>query len=91
MSRLSSSSDIAIGSPIAGRGHKSLDTVIGMFVNTLVLRTEVNAAESFAAFLARVRDVDLSAFAHSGVPFERLVEVLNPAVLRRATPSFKLC
>ncbi|MBH5143900.1 amino acid adenylation domain-containing protein, partial [Rhodococcus erythropolis] len=79
MSRLSGSSDIAIGSPIAGRGHKSLDTVIGMFVNTLVLRTEVNAAESFAAFLTRVRDVDLSAFAHSGVPFERLVEVLNPA------------
>ncbi|WP_280264916.1 non-ribosomal peptide synthetase [Nocardia wallacei] len=78
LARLSGMSDIAVGTPIAGRGERELDGVIGMFVNTLVFRTGVDGGESFAALLDRQREVDLGAFAHAEVPFERLVEALNP-------------
>ncbi|MEV6273667.1 amino acid adenylation domain-containing protein [Nocardia sp. NPDC051832] len=76
--RLSGSTDIAIGTPIAGRGAAELDDVIGMFVNTVVLRTEVLAEQSFTDLLAQVRRTDLDAFAHSDIPFEHLVDVLEP-------------
>ncbi|MGW4354475.1 amino acid adenylation domain-containing protein, partial [Nocardia sp. NPDC004582] len=79
LARLSGTGDIAVGTPIAGRGERALDDVIGMFVNTLVLRTRTEAAEPFTALLARVRTGDIAAFSHADVPFERLVEVLNPA------------
>ncbi|MFE5283589.1 non-ribosomal peptide synthase/polyketide synthase [Nocardia sp. NPDC056611] len=79
LSRLSGTSDIAVGTPIAGRGDAALDDVIGMFVNTLVLRTGTDGAESFTDLLARVRTGDIAAFGNADVPFERLVEVLNPA------------
>ncbi len=49
-------SDIAIGTPVAGRGEQVLDDLIGMFVNTLVLRTEVDSSESFSGLLGRVRE-----------------------------------
>ncbi|GAB2729538.1 non-ribosomal peptide synthetase [Nocardia thraciensis] len=78
LARLSGMSDIAVGTPIAGRGERELDGVIGMFVNTLVFRTGVDGADSFAALLDRQREADLGAFAHAEVPFERLVEALNP-------------
>jgi non-ribosomal peptide synthetase component F len=78
LSRLSGETDIAIGTPVAGRGEAALDDVIGMFVNTLVLRTEIDPGAAFTELLARTRNTDLSAFAHAEVPFERLVEVLDP-------------
>ncbi|WP_225730728.1 MULTISPECIES: non-ribosomal peptide synthetase [unclassified Nocardia] len=78
LARLAVSTDIALGTPVAGRGAAELDGVVGMFVNTVVLRTEVRPAESFTALLERVRRTDLDAFAHSDVPFERLVDVLEP-------------
>ena len=61
-----------------------------MFVNNLVLRTEVIPAESFADLLGRVREVDLDAFAHSTVPFETVVEVLDPARSRARNPLFQV-
>ncbi|WP_231915231.1 condensation domain-containing protein, partial [Rhodococcus sp. AJR001] len=61
LSRLSGTSDIAIGTPVAGRGEQVLDDLIGMFVNTLVLRTEVDSSESFVDLLAGVREADLQA------------------------------
>ncbi|WP_225732754.1 condensation domain-containing protein, partial [Nocardia sp. JCM 34519] len=79
LARLSGSGDIAVGIPVAGRGEQALDDLVGMFVNTLVLRAEVDAATAFTDLLAQVRERDLQAFAHADVPFERLVEVLNPA------------
>src|SRR5690606_37269188 len=72
MGRLSGSGDVAIGTPIAGRGEQALDDLIGMFVNTLVLRSDVDGAQPFTEFLARTRETDLQAFAHADVPFERL-------------------
>ena len=75
---LSGTDDVAIGTPIAGRGAAVLDPLVGMFVNTLVLRTAHAGADTFADVLDRVRRVDLDAFAHADLPFETLVDRLNP-------------
>ncbi|MEV0296671.1 amino acid adenylation domain-containing protein, partial [Nocardia sp. NPDC050710] len=90
LARLSGSSDIAIGTPVAGRGEAALDDLIGMFVNTLVLRTEIDDTASFADLLATAREKDLHAFANADVPFERLVEVLNPARSQARHPLFQV-
>ncbi|MFI1920289.1 non-ribosomal peptide synthase/polyketide synthase [Nocardia sp. NPDC020380] len=90
LARLSGTTDIAIGTPVAGRGEAALDDLIGMFVNTLVLRTDVRAGQSFADLVGHARDRDLRAFAHRDVPFERLVEVLNPVRARNRHPLFQV-
>ncbi|TQC43929.1 non-ribosomal peptide synthetase [Rhodococcus sp. WS4] len=90
LGKLGGSTDIVIGTPVAGRGDQALDELVGMFVNNLVLRTEVIPAESFAELLGRVREDDLDAFAHSTVPFETVVEVLDPARSRARNPLFQV-
>ncbi|KSZ60701.1 peptide synthetase [Rhodococcus pyridinivorans KG-16] len=90
LARLSASDDIAIGTPIAGRGERSLDDLIGMFVNTLVLRTRVDVTATFDELLAHVREVDLGAFAHAEIPFERLVDVLAPVRTQAHNPLFQV-
>ncbi|MBF6302794.1 non-ribosomal peptide synthase/polyketide synthase, partial [Nocardia amamiensis] len=90
LSRLSGTDDIAVGTPIAGRGERELDNLIGMFVNTLVFRTEVHAGDSFADLLGDVKERDLEAFANADVPFERLVEVLNPVRSTARNPLFQV-
>ncbi|MBL1075355.1 amino acid adenylation domain-containing protein [Nocardia sp. 2] len=90
LSAWSGTSDIAIGTPVAGRGEAALDDQVGMFVNTLVLRTEVAAAEPFSEFLRRVREIDLEAFAHADIPFEQVVEVLDPPRSQARHPLFQV-
>ncbi|WP_245819997.1 non-ribosomal peptide synthetase [Rhodococcoides yunnanense] len=90
LARMSGTDDIAIGAPIAGRGQSELDDMVGMFVNTLVLRTHVEASRSFADILTRAKEADLQAFAHADIPFERLVEVLNPERSTSRHPLFQV-
>ncbi|MHA7653932.1 condensation domain-containing protein, partial [Mycobacterium sp. ML4] len=78
LSKLSGSSDVAVGIPVAGRGDPALDELVGFFVNTLVLRIEVVGDPSFAELLAQVRARCLAAFEHQDVPFEAVVDRLNP-------------
>ncbi|MGV9860986.1 condensation domain-containing protein, partial [Gordonia sp. NPDC003425] len=78
LARLSGGNDIAIATPVAGRGQAVLDPLVGMFVNTLVLRTGIEPAEPFSDLLDRVRVTDLEAFTHADVPFETIVDALDP-------------
>ncbi|MBU3063615.1 amino acid adenylation domain-containing protein [Nocardia sp. NEAU-G5] len=88
--RLGVSDDVVIGTPIAGRGEPGLDDLVGMFVNTLALRTRVDAAEPFAELLMRTRETDLQAFEHADVPFERVVQELNPERSAARHPLFQV-
>ncbi|GAB0107625.1 non-ribosomal peptide synthetase [Nocardia sp. JMUB6875] len=90
LARLSGTRDIAIGTPVAGRGEAELDDLIGMFVNTLVLRTDIDPAASFEDLVGRVRETDVRAFDHADVPFERLVELLDPARSQARNPLFQV-
>ncbi|MCB0212661.1 MAG: AMP-binding protein, partial [Anaerolineae bacterium] len=76
--RYSGQEDIVVGSPIANRNRKEIEPLIGFFVNTLVLRTDLSGNPTFLELLAQVRQVSQAAYDHQDLPFERLVEALQP-------------
>jgi len=89
LARLSGQRDIVVGSPIAGRTHAHTEALIGFFVNTLALRSRIELEDSFAQLLGQVREATLGAYAHQDLPFEKLVEALQPQRSLSHAPVFQ--
>jgi Condensation domain/TubC N-terminal docking domain len=90
LSRYSRQNDLCIGSPIANRTHSQTEGLIGFFVNTLVLRNQINPEQSFIELLQQTRQTCLDAYSHQDIPFEVLVEKLQPERSLSYNPLFQV-
>lgn len=89
LNRWSRQDDIVVGTVIAGRTESKLEELIGLFTNTLALRVDSSGNPTFTELIARVRDVTLDAYTHQEMPFERIVEVLQPVPDLSRQPIFQ--
>src|SRR5262249_43693666 len=90
LARYSRQRDISVGTPIAGRTRREVEELIGFFLNTLVLRLDLSGDPGFGALLSCVRQRVLAAYAHQEVPFEMLVEALQPERSLAYEPLFQV-
>lgn len=90
LSRYCRTEDVVVGSPVANRNRKSIEPLIGFFVNTLVLRSTIDPDVCFEAIVERVKLNTLDAFSHQDVPFEMIVEALNPERNLSHSPLFQV-
>ncbi|AVH66611.1 non-ribosomal peptide synthetase [Nostoc sp. 'Peltigera membranacea cyanobiont' N6] len=90
LSRYSRQEDLCIGSPIANRTHSQTQSLIGFFVNTLVLRNQIKPEQSFIELLQQTRQTCLDAYSHQDIPFEFLVEKLQPERSMSHNPLFQV-